>query len=148
MSDNEEDDERVHSVAEMYEDWLALDSKPAALAAKNTLPVFKYTSLLSRFANNNKYQIPTEDMIEVMIQGRSPNISDYESKVIRDTLVCTKTTRFSIKELKTTLLYSAHVLSIPFKICITRLENAVKAQRFATLEAIAKQYLDANEKRV
>ena len=40
-------------------------------------------------------------MIEQVITGRSPNLPHYERKVVMDTMVCTKTTRYSIKELKT-----------------------------------------------
>ena len=114
------------------------------------MPVFKPTPLINRFASNTNYQVPADDMIEQMIAGRTPNLPDYESKVVLDTLVCAKTTRFSIKELKAVLKSNTatSILSAPFNACLLRYENAISTHRYATLEAITKRYIGANERKV
>lgn len=46
-----------------------------------------------------QYKFPTEDpyMLKLTTIGRTPQLPDYERKVVLDTLVCSKTTRYSVK---------------------------------------------------
>lgn len=149
MCESDSDDERVHTVDEMVREFEELDYRPEALAARGTMPVYQTTPLINRFAQTTTYQVPSDDMIEQLITGRSPNLPDYEHKVVIDTMVCTKTTRYSIKELKTTLKNSAtSILTTPFNDCLKRYENAIKTHRYANLEAVTKRFLGGNERKV
>lgn len=133
----------------MVREFEALDYTPVALAAKGTLPVYQPTQLINRFAQITTFQVPSDDMIEQLITGRSPNLPDYEHKVVLDTMVCTKTTRYSIKELKAQLKGTASSsLTVTFNECLRRYENAIKTHRYATLEAVTKRYIGANERAV